>query len=169
MRALSEIEIPEGRRLHWFLGGQGPLLESLRLQAQQLHDARPDEIVVHIPGEQVDASPLLAAADLFCLPSRREGMGVALLEAMAAGLPVVASRVGGMVEAFEDGVSGLHVEVGDTQGLALALGSVVEDPQRAASLGAAARARVVAEFDISRMCQKTEALYLSLAQQTRGR
>lgn len=169
LRALSKVVLPEGCRLHWYLGGQGPLLESLRQQAEAIHAARSGEVFVHIPGEQVEVPPLLAAADLFCLPSRREGMGVALLEAMAAGLPVVASRVGGMNEAFVDEVSGLHFDVEDVDGLAQALSRILEDPHWASSLGGAARARVEAEFDIRKMCEKTEALYLSLAGRTRGR
>ncbi len=168
LEALAKVEIPGGHRLHWFFAGQGPLLDSLRERARALREARGGDLVIHIPGEQVEAGPLLAAADVFCLPSRREGLGVALLEAMAVGLPVVASRVGGMVEAFVDEVSGLHVGVEDVDALAVALGRVLADHKLSRRLATAARERVVEEFDIRRMCEKTEALYRRLASEARG-
>jgi len=169
LEALAQVRVPAGRRLHWFLGGEGPLQEPLREQARQLVAGRPKELSIHIPGERVEPASLLPAADLFCLPSRREGLGVALLEAMAVGIPVVASRVGGMVEAFVDGESGLHVEVADPAGLAEALSQLLNDPDLARELGRAGRARVEAEFDIRRMCECTEALYRELAAKERGR
>jgi len=169
LEALVHVRVPAGRRLHWFLGGEGPLLEPLREQARQLVAGRPEELSIHIPGERVEPASLLPAADLFCLPSRREGLGVALLEAMAVGIPVVASRVGGMAEAFVDGESGLHVEVADPAGLAEALSQLLDDPDLARELGRAGRARVEAEFDIRRMCESTEALYRELAAKERER
>ncbi|MEZ5989790.1 MAG: glycosyltransferase family 4 protein [Planctomycetota bacterium] len=155
LEALARVAVPEGRGLTWILAGEGPELEDLRRRAGR---ARP-QVDVRIPGRRMPAETLLAAADLFCLPSRREGLGVALLEAMAAGLPCVASRVGGMLEAIEDRVSGLHVDVDDVGALAGALGELVADEGLRARLGVAARARVAERHDIGRMCRDSEALY----------
>lgn len=90
-----------------------------------------------------DVPSYLRAADVFALPSRREGLPVALLEAMACGVPVVASHLPGATDAIiDDGVNGLLVEPGDVPAMAEAIASVVRDPARAAALGAAARATV---------------------------
>ena len=84
---------------------------------------------------------LLAEAGVFVLPSLSEGMPIALLEAMASGLPVVATKVGAVPDLLDDGVDGLLVEPGDPAALASALAGVVGDAERRVALGAAARAR----------------------------
>jgi glycosyltransferase involved in cell wall biosynthesis len=87
------------------------------------------------------------AADLFVLPSRREGLPVALLEAMACGLPCVASRLPGSTDVIvDDGASGILVPPSDAAALSSAMAAALEDSPRAAALGAAARATVVARF-----------------------
>ena len=89
----------------------------------------------------------LRAADVFVLPSRREGLPVALLEAMACGLPCIASRLAGSTDAIIDsGRNGLLVPVGDVEAIAQALIDVFADPPRAAALGAAARQTVVDRY-----------------------
>ncbi len=89
-------------------------------------------------------------ADLFAMPSLSEGLPVALLEAMARGLPIVASRVGGVPEIATDGVDAVLIESGDPTALASRLGDLVEDPQRRRELGeaATARARRLADDDV---------------------
>jgi glycosyltransferase involved in cell wall biosynthesis len=82
------------------------------------------------------------SADLFAMPSLSEGLPVALLEAMARGLPIVVSRVGGVPEVVTDGVDAVLVEPGDPEGLASRLGDLVEDPERRRELGEAATGRV---------------------------
>lgn len=89
---------------------------------------------------------MLAALDLFVLPSRWEGFGLVLLEAMAAGRAVVASRVSAIPEVVEDGVTGLLVPPGDPAALAAAIGALLADPARRAAMGAAGRARVTTRF-----------------------
>lgn len=89
---------------------------------------------------------LLAVADLFLLPSSQEAFGLAALEAMASGVPVVASRAGGLPEVVEDGVSGLLCEVGDVEGMAAAADRLLSDAAMHERFAAAARARAVDVF-----------------------
>jgi glycosyltransferase involved in cell wall biosynthesis len=102
------------------------------------------------------------SADLFAMPSLSEGLPVALLEAMARGLPIVASRVGGVPEIATDGVDAVLVEPGDPAGLASRLGDLVEDPGRRRELGeaAAGRARRLADDDVY---GRLDAIYAELA------
>jgi len=110
-------------------------------------------------GVRADVPDLLAAADVFAMPSRAEGLGIAALEAMAAGLPVVASRAGGLAEVVLDGETGHLVEVGDAAALARALDALCADPERARRLGEAGRARVARHFTAERMVERYEELY----------
>jgi glycosyltransferase involved in cell wall biosynthesis len=103
---------------------------------------------------------LLAIAQALVHPSHSEGWGLAILEAMAAGLPVVATRSGGPQEIVEDGVSGLLVGVGDPPALAAALRHVLLDPAAAAAMGHAGRARAGA-FTLAATARQTEEVYLS--------
>jgi glycosyltransferase involved in cell wall biosynthesis len=159
IEALDQLALPEGVRLIWLVAGDGPLRAELAAQGRAL----PSGVELRLLGHVSPVDRLLLAADVFCLPSRLEGLGVALLEAMAAGLPVVASSVGGMREAVVAGDSGLLVPAEDPRALAAALRELWSDRERAARMAAAGRARVVAEFTVDRMCRATEALYLRLA------
>jgi glycosyltransferase involved in cell wall biosynthesis len=102
---------------------------------------------------------LLAELDVLVLPSLWEGFGLVLLEAMAAGRPVVASRVGPIPEVVLHGETGLLVEPGEPEPLAAALIELLEHPTLAARLGAAGRRRVREHFTLDRMVAETEALY----------
>jgi colanic acid/amylovoran biosynthesis glycosyltransferase len=103
---------------------------------------------------------LLRRADVLAAPSvptrggKREGIPVVLMEAMAAGLPVVASRLSGIPELVADGESGLLVPPGDPDALAAALARLAADPALRSRLGQAARARVAADFDVSRNARR---------------
>ena len=103
---------------------------------------------VRLAGERRDVPALLAAADVFALTSLSDGMPVSVLEAMAAGLPVVASRVGGVPEQVVDGVTGLLITPGDAEERAEALGRLVGDAELRRRLGAAGRARAEEAFDL---------------------
>lgn len=103
----------------------------------------------------------LAAADLFVLPSTSEGLPVALLEAMAHGKGIVATRVGGVPEVMEHGRQGLLVPPGDPGALARALAELAGDPGRARALGAGARWRA-AELAPERIAERLDALYLEV-------
>jgi glycosyltransferase involved in cell wall biosynthesis len=103
---------------------------------------------VRLAGDRRDVPELLAGADVFVLSSASEGMPVSVLEAMAAGLPVVASRVGGIPELVVDGETGLLVDPGRPDRLAAALARLLEDAALRRRLGAAGRARVEERFDV---------------------
>ncbi len=92
----------------------------------------------------------LAAADAFCLPSFAEGVPVVLMEAMASGLPVVTTRIAGIQELVEDGVSGFVVAPGRADLLADAIAELVKNPEQAQAMGRAGRTKVCAEFDVRR-------------------
>jgi glycosyltransferase involved in cell wall biosynthesis len=124
--------------------GDGPDLPRLEeaIRSGGLSDA------VRLARERHDVPRLLAAADVFVLASRSEGHPVSVLEAMAAGLPVVASRVGGVPEQVVDGETGLLVDPGDPEPLAAALERLTDDPALRRRLGAAGRARAEERFDL---------------------
>jgi starch synthase len=112
-------------------------------------------------GIRNDIRDLLRATDVFAFPSIYESVGVALLEAMACGLAVVASRVGGIPEIVTDGVSGLLVPPGEATPLAEALIRLTRDPKHRIALGQAARERALA-FDIHGQVRALEELYAGL-------
>jgi glycosyltransferase involved in cell wall biosynthesis len=109
-------------------------------------------------GERHDVPDLLAASDLFVLPSLFEGLPLSLLEAMAAELPVVATRVCGTAEVICSG-SGRLVQSEDPSDLAAGMLEALEHPELAASWGRAGRLRVEQEFSSARMASETDALY----------
>ena len=135
--------------------GSGHLETRLRAQAESLGVRH----AVHLVGQRPDARGLLDAADVFVLPSRHEGMPLVLLEAMDAGLPVVATRVIGSQEVVVEGETGLLVRPRDAGALEVALGSLLADPQRRAELGRAGRRRFLAGFTSARMAADTVAVY----------
>ena len=114
---------------------------------------------VHFLGYRRDARLLLDAADVFVLPSRHEGMPLVLLEAMEAGLPVVATRVIGSEEVVADGETGFLVRPEDPGALAAALGRLLVDPELRVRFGRAGRRRFFQSFTSRRMAAETEQLY----------
>ena len=104
------------------------------------------------------AAPALAAFDIYVLPSLRETFAIGLLEAMAAGLPAVATRVGAIPELAVEGETALLVEPGDPVALAAAIGRLASDPDLRARLGDAARARAAA-FTVAAMAEQTDSAY----------
>lgn len=162
IRALAEVELPPGRNhLVWLFAGEGPARAALEGQASGL----PPGMDVRFLGQVDQIGPVLAAADVFVLPSRKEGLGVALLEAMAVGVPVVGSAVGGIREAVVSEETGLLVQPADAAGLGRALSRLLADAELARKLSGAARRRVARHFSVRRMCEESEQLYRSLASQ----
>jgi glycosyltransferase involved in cell wall biosynthesis len=139
VRALALLRPGFGRAL---IVGEGPDRPELEAEIQRLEIG--DR--VHLLGERRDVLELLADADLFVLSSASEGMPVSVLEAMAAGLPVVGSRVGGVPELVVEGETGLLVEPGDPDELAAAIDRLLDDPQLRRRLGEAGRARAQGRF-----------------------
>ena len=140
------------------IAGRGEEEENLRRLASELGIA--DR--VRLLGLRDDIDRVLAAGDLFVQPSLSEGLPLAVLEAMSAGLPIVATRVGGVGEAVVDGETGLLVEPGDAPGLALAVRRLLDDPIALASFGESARRRARPEFSVDAMAAHYEELYASL-------
>ena len=117
---------------------------------------------VRFLGYRTNIRALLAAFDVFTLSSLTEGIALTLLEAMAAGKPVVATRAGGNPEVVVEGETGLLVEPGRPEALAEALGRVLSDPALARRLGEAGRRRVETCFAVDRMVQEYVELYATL-------
>jgi glycosyltransferase involved in cell wall biosynthesis len=122
-------------------------------------DERGVSDLIRFEGFRADIPRVMADLDVFVLPSLWEGFGLVLVEAMAAGRPVVASAVGPIPEIVEDGVTGLLVPPGDPAALADAIVRLLRDPDLAAAFGRAGRARVERELREDTMVERTEALY----------
>ena len=135
--------------------GDGPELAASRKLAQEL--GVEDRVTFH--GARRDVAAILRDADIFVLLSRWEGLPLSVLEAMRAGLPVIASRVGGVPEAVDDGVSGILLERNDAGALADALRSLIGDTPRRRAMGIKARQRFLAHFSAERMVQQTLQIY----------
>jgi len=116
----------------------------------------------HFDGDVKNLPQYLAAADIFVLPSRSEGFSNAIVEAMAASLPVVATDVGGNAEAVEDGISGFLVPSDDPAALAAAILRVLADPAQARAMGMAGRRLVAEKFTTEAMMNRITIAYSSL-------
>jgi glycosyltransferase involved in cell wall biosynthesis len=138
------------------IAGDGPCREDLVKLAYELNLGN----TVKFLGEVRDIPTLLARSSLFVLPSRSEGISLTLLEAMARGLPVAATRVGGNPEVVLDGHTGLLVPSDDASALAEAILSIRRRPDEALQMGLAGRRRVEAAFDVHAMVEQYERLYL---------
>lgn len=136
------------------IAGEGPLREPLAALADRLGLGGQ----VLFLGYRADIPAVLAVSDAFCLPSRSEGLPLAVLEAMAAALPVVATAVGGIPEAVQDEVTGFLIPRPEATSAALA--RLLADPARAAAFGRAGQKRVKQHYDLRAMLARLQALYL---------
>jgi glycosyltransferase involved in cell wall biosynthesis len=134
------------------VAGSGEKAFEERLRTEALRLAVP----VRWLGFRDDLQQLLPAFDVFATASRREALGMAALEAMAAGVPVVATRVGGLPEVVEDGVTGLLVPRRDAAAFAAALEKVLLDEDLAQAMGSAGRRRVLAGFTVQSQVPRIE-------------
>lgn len=165
LHALAELDgRPDAPDWHLLLVGDGPAREPLARLAARLGLARR----VVFAGERRDVPSVLAAMDLFVCPSLYEGFGIAIVEAMAAGRPVVASAVGGVPEIVVNGETGLLVPGGDPGALADAIGALLAQPDRARVMGARGRERVRAEFSIETAVRRHQQLYELLSARHAG-
>jgi len=141
--------------VHWALVGAGELEEPLRRQARGLGL----ESQVHFIGWRDDVPDVLAVGDVFVLPSENEGFGRVVVEAMAMARAVVATAVGGVPEIVRDGETGILVPPAAPAALADAVRSLLDDPARAARLGAAGRARAESRFSLTAHVDAVERVY----------
>jgi sugar transferase (PEP-CTERM/EpsH1 system associated) len=152
----------EGLRPVAVIAGDGPLRDATRQRASALGiDAD-----VRLLGHRTDIATVLAALDVFALTSRSEGLNNTILEAMAAGLPVVATRVGGADEMVIDRVTGLLVPAESPEKIAGALRRLLTDAPMRSAMGRASRARAETDFDLSKTVLKYERMYTELAQRS---
>ncbi len=142
------------------LAGDGQRFQEMRslVQHYQL------EGTVHLLGHRDDVPDLLRVADIFVLCSWQEGLSIAILEAMAAGLPVIASRVPGMDEVVSHGQTGYLVEGGSPEECAVALQSLLLNPEMRRSMGQAGYQKFQQQFSLSQQLAKTQALLLACSQ-----
>ncbi|MEE8574292.1 MAG: glycosyltransferase [Thermodesulfobacteriota bacterium] len=154
LKALKEVKktVPA---LKAIVAGDGPLKDEITTEANSLGLAR-DVIFL---GARRDVPRLLKAMDIYLMPSLWEGHPIALLEAMASGLPVVAARVGGVPNVITDGVDGILIDPEDTAALISSMTELLIDSERAASIGAEAAKCIAAKFSAGAMVSKMERLY----------
>jgi glycosyltransferase involved in cell wall biosynthesis len=138
--------------------GDGPDRPAVERRAHELGLMR-DTLFL---GYQEEVAPFYAAFDAMILPSINEGTPVSAIEALAAGRPVVATRVGGVPDVVREGEDGFLVEPGDVDALAERLARLAADPELRARLGAAGRARVVPRYSVERLVDDIDLLYRSL-------
>lgn len=164
IRAFAELlaHHPRPEELRLVLVGDGPEMPKCRTLVRELGLA--DK--AWLPGDREDIADWLRAFDVFALPSLGEGISNTILEAMASGLPVVATRVGGNPELISDGVNGTLLPAGDVHAMAQALRSYALDPALRLSQGTAARQRVEGNFVIERMAAAYAAVYDDLLGRT---
>jgi N-acetyl-alpha-D-glucosaminyl L-malate synthase BshA len=140
------------------LVGEGPELPACRALAEELGVV--DRVT--FLGDQEYIEALLPYADIFLLPSDHESFGLVALEAMSCGVPVVATRVGGMPEVIADGVNGYLCDPGDVEGMSALAVALARDPARRTAIAGAARAAASEQFDIDRAVDRYLDLYASL-------
>jgi glycosyltransferase involved in cell wall biosynthesis len=158
-RALPQIRAQAERPVHLLIAGAGPLEPTYRALADNLGIAD----AVRFLGFRKDVPDLMAAADLFVLPSLAEAFGLVLTEAIYLGTPVVASRTGGIPEIVDDGVDGVLIPPADTDALARTVVGLLKDPDRRRQLAGAGRTKVVAKFGFDDMVRAYEGVYEELA------
>src|SRR5262249_51466003 len=139
--------------------GEGPEEPKVRDVVRELNL----EERVRFLGLRKDVARLLGAADVFLLTSTSEGIPLTVIEAMAAGLPVVGTRLGGMAEGGEDGSTGLLTPSGDAAGLAGHLGKLAEDPALRRRMGERGRERARERFSEARMHEAYARVYEEMA------
>ncbi len=162
IRGLAQV-LPDFQDVYGLLIGQPvltsdpgiPALVEQEIQAQGMRNH------IKIGGFHADVPSILPGFEIFCLTSDSEGMPNAILEAMAAGLPVVATRVGGIPRLVSHGETGLLVNRGDVVGFASAVRSLLQKPDLARQMGLAGRRRVEQEFSCQALAPQVEAYYFS--------
>lgn len=141
------------------LVGEGKTRDDLVALTKELHLGKN---VIFMPSVS-DTNKVLEAIDIFVLPSLQEGLGLSLMEAMAKGIAVIGSRVGGIITLIQDNQNGILVEPKDSQGLSGAIIKLIEDSTLAKSLGQNARNFIEKEFSQEQMVKRTQEVYYAVA------
>lgn len=149
--------------LHVLFFGKGPLESQLKRSVQRFGLSGH----VHFPGFREDLPRILPCLDLVVHPALREGLGVSLLQAASASLPIVASRAGGIPEVVRDGINGLLVPPGDVEALENAITMLLADPETARRMGQQGRELIEREFSVEGMVEGNLAVYHELWQERR--
>jgi glycosyltransferase involved in cell wall biosynthesis len=157
LRAFRRL-LDSGADAYLCLVGDGPERERLEREAHELGMSRRCLFV----GYQADVGRFYAAMDVLLLPSANEGTPVSVIEALAAGRPAVATRVGGVPDVVRDGLDGFLVEPGDVDALAGRLAQLATDADGRARMGAEGRARVLGRYSVPRLVDDVDRLYRSL-------
>lgn len=144
-------------RTHFLFVGEGDARGDIERSLEKSDLAA----AVSLVGFREDVPELLVASDIAVLPSRVEGFGYVLVEAMAASLPIVASRASSILEIVEDGVNGLLHEVGDSPAIAAHLDRLLANPDQARGMGARGRELAKEKFNVERMLDEVEALFFA--------
>jgi len=140
---------------HLVLVGDGDLRESLQEQAKDLGLTKQ----IHFLGLRTDIPDVLSASDVFVLSSDYEGNPLSVMEAMASGLPVVCTAAGGVPDLLTNGKEGLLHEVGDLEGLAASMTTLLMNSRKRQAMGMAAALRAKENFDVTKMIREYEQLY----------
>jgi glycosyltransferase involved in cell wall biosynthesis len=162
LRAIPKV-LANHRPVEFLIAGAGPEEFALRRLADDLGIT---EFLTFVPNV-FDLSSALSAMDLYCLPSLKQGLGTVMLEAMARGRPVIASKVGGVYGVIDDGVNGLLVPPSDSDSLAARIIELLANPTRAQQIGDAARRQVATQFPVRTMVEQTLAVYETVLAQSR--
>ena len=161
IKAIKKIEDsgwPMTDKIRYLIVGEG----ELRIKLEDLVKALKIKERVIFTGFRVDVKEILSALNIFVLSSIREGQPIILLEAMAMGIPIVATNIEGVNEIIEDGVTGILVHTKHPGALAEAIMYVLQDDKKAYAMGRAARQVVESKFSVGRMLRQTESVYKSL-------
>ncbi|WP_304822143.1 glycosyltransferase family 4 protein [Candidatus Binatus sp.] len=150
--------------IRYFIAGDGSIRREIENQIAQLGCPKG----ITMLGRIDDPLTLLWASDIFMMPSLKEGLGVAALEAMSCGLPTIASAVGGLAELVEHDRTGVQVEPAHSDQLASAIARLAASPELRTRMGAAARIRVEQNYSMAAMAARTLALYRACLNQPRG-
>ncbi len=158
---MLRLQPERAQRARLVIVGEGPA----RATCQKLLQSEGLAHLAWLPGERHDIAEIMQVFDVFVLPSKNEGISNTILEALASGLPVIATAVGGNLELVEDGVNGTLVQPGDVAGMAQALLGYLDTPARIAEHGARARREAEQRFSLAAMAEAYAAVY----DQTLGR